>query len=171
MQIRQLTPEDAEAYFEHRRRALASEPLSFLSSPEDDRASSVAVVHELLDRGPDSVIYGAFEEGLVGSVGIFREPKMKAAHRGHIWGLYVVPERRRQGVARELLDTAVDHARTQLGMAQINLGVTDVAPAALALYESAGFRRWGTEPAYLRVDGRSVDAHHLVLTLERDGDG
>lgn len=170
MQTRRLTPDDAEAYFALRREALLREPLAFLSSPEDDRASTVDAVRELLSRAPESVIYGAFEGGLVGCIGIYREPKSKAAHRGHIWGLYVTPEQRRKGIARRLMDAAIGHARTQLGVAQINLGVTDIAPGALALYESFGFRVWGTEPRYLQVGDQTADAHHLILLLDEEGD-
>jgi len=170
MRTRQLTPDDAEAYFALRREALTEEPLAFLSSPEDDPASSIEAVRDMLDRGPESVIFGAFDGGLVGSVGIYREPKRKAAHRGHIWGLYVAPAYRRRGAARRLLEAALEHARSELGVAQVNLGVTDIAPAALSLYESFGFRLWGTEPQYLQVGDQSVDAHHLILLLDEEVD-
>jgi ribosomal protein S18 acetylase RimI-like enzyme len=166
MQIRELTPEDAGAYLRLRQQALASEPLAFLSSPQDDRASSVEAVRELLSRGPDSVIFGAFDEDLVGSVGVYREPELKAAHNAHVWGMYVAPDLRRRGAGRELLLAALEHARRLSGVVQVHLGVTDVASSARRLYESVGFRRWGTEPRYLRQAGRSIDCHHLVLALD-----
>ena len=169
MEIRQLTPEDAERYFEHRREALESEPLAFLSSPEDDLASSVDAVRELLDRGPESVVFGALVgDDLVGSVGIYREPKRKARHRAHIWGMYVTQAHRRQGAARALMLAALDHARGRPGVVQVHLGVTEGAHAARRLYESLGFRRWGTEPRYLQHRGRYVDSHHMVLALDDD---
>lgn len=168
METRQLTPEDAARYFDHRREALEREPLAFLSSPGDDIASSVEAVREQLGRAPESVVFGAFDGGLVGSVGVYRDPKHKAVHRAHIWGMYVTPEYRRRGIGRALLLAAVDHARSQPGVLQAHLGVTDAAPEARRLYEIFGFRRWGTEPRYLRHGDRFVDSHHLVLTFEEE---
>ena len=129
MEIRHLTPEDAEQYFEHRREALEEEPLAFLSSPEDDLAASVDAVRELLDRGPESVIFGALVgDGLAGSLGIYREPKRKARHKAHMWGMYVSRAHRRQGTGRALLLAALDHAQERSGVIQVHLGVTDTSP-------------------------------------------
>jgi ribosomal protein S18 acetylase RimI-like enzyme len=52
--------------------------------------------------------------------------------------LYVVPERRGQGLGRALLEAAMDHARER-GAARIDLNTSVDDVAARALYESAGF--------------------------------
>ena len=166
MHIRLLTPEDASEYFEFRRQALESEPFVFLSSPEDPVGATLEDVRRDLGRGPESVLFGAFDGALVGAIGAYREPKLKAAHRARIWRLYVRPGARHRGIGRALLDAALDHARRRLGAVQVHLGVSAAAVPARKLYESAGFRCWGTEPRWLRHGGREVDLHHMVLELE-----
>jgi GNAT superfamily N-acetyltransferase len=60
---------------------------------------------------------------------------------GVLWieELYVVPERRRRGVARALLAFAVDEAR-RFGIASVELEVVQGMEAAHALYRALGFR-------------------------------
>ena len=165
MQIRQLTGDDGEAYLAHRQMALRSEPFAFLSSPDDDVATTVEDMRRHLERVPESVVFGAFDPDLIGSVGIYREPKLKAAHRAHIWGMYVRSDRRCRGVARALIAAAIDHARSLPGIDQVQLGVTEASIAAQQLYESLGFRQWGIEPRYIFHEGRYIDTHHMVLVL------
>ena len=55
--------------------------------------------------------------------------------------LLVAPERRRQGIARRLLDTAVAHARAG-GRIPI-LDVWTGLPGAIAMYDGLGWRRLG----------------------------
>ncbi len=166
MKIRQLTPADTTLYIEHRRQALQTEPLAFLSSPQDDLTVDADAFRERLGRAPLSVIFGAFEDELVGSVGIYREPKLKAAHKAHIWGMYVAPKYRRRGIGRGLLLEAVQHARSLPDVIQVQLGVSEVAVGARKLYESMGFRPWGEEPRYLQHEGRYVSCQYLVLRLD-----
>jgi ribosomal protein S18 acetylase RimI-like enzyme len=52
--------------------------------------------------------------------------------------LYVVPDRRGEGLGRALLETAMDAARAE-GADHIELGTSESDTAARALYESAGF--------------------------------
>jgi ribosomal protein S18 acetylase RimI-like enzyme len=52
--------------------------------------------------------------------------------------LYVVPERRGEGLGRALLDAAMQAAR-DAGATHIDLGTSEDDVAAIALYESAGF--------------------------------
>lgn len=165
-EIRLLTPEDAECYVEHRRRALRDEPLAFTASPEDDVASSVDAVRDLLARTPDSVVFGAFSETLVGSVGIYRDQHLKAGHKAHIWGMYVEPPSRRYGIARALLEAAVGYARALGGVSLVHLSVSETARAAKGLYTGFGFRVWGSEPDSLRYDGQSAAEDHMVLVLD-----
>jgi ribosomal protein S18 acetylase RimI-like enzyme len=165
--IRQLLPDDAAAYFALRREALLDAPLAFAASPEDDICSSVEAVRERLECGPpDQVVLGAFLPQLVAAVGIYRDRHLKASHKAHIWGMYVSPASRRQGLARELLAAAVRHAGALPQVEWVHLSVSSAAPAAQKLYEQAGFRVWGAEPDALRHEGRTVVEHHMILRLD-----
>jgi RimJ/RimL family protein N-acetyltransferase len=163
--IRALRESDAEAYAALRQAALREAPLAFAASPSDDVASSSDAVREQLRRAPASVILGAFQSELIGAVGVLRDRHIKASHKVHVWGLYVVPSERRHGVAAALLEAAVGHARTLPGVAWVHLSVSSAAPAARRLYERAGFTVWGAEPDALRHDGEAVIEHHMALRI------
>ena len=163
--IRTLCADDADAYAALRRRALLDAPLAFGASPSDDLAASSDAVREQLRHGPESVILGAFRDQLVGAVGVLRDRHLKAAHKVRVWGMYVVPQHRRRGIAAELLAAAIAHARSLPGVESVHLIVSSAAPGARRLYERAGFQVWGTEPDALRHEGQSVVEHHMVLRL------
>jgi len=167
--IRRLRPEDAAALASLRREALTSDPLAFSASTEDDRALSLDFVRSALADDQEQAVFGKFEGAdLTGMVGVIRASGVKQRHKGTIWGMYVVPRARNNGVGRALLEAAIDHARSWSGLEQLELGVTDAALTARRLYETAGFRRWGREPRALQWNGRFVAEHHLVLHL-REG--
>lgn len=156
--IRILTESDDSAYVALRRRSLTESPLSFAASPEDDFAGS--------NLRPEWIVLGAFAgDTLAGLVGLLRDAKVKSAHKVHVWGMYVAPEHRGQGLGRGLLEAAIHHARSLPGATWISLTVTDAAPGARRLYEQAGFEVWGTQPDALRHDGRTVADHHMMLAL------
>ncbi len=162
--IRALTTDDATAFMAVRGAALAHEPFAFSASPEDDLASSSEFVRAAFERRGQAT-FGAFDPHLIGIVGVRRDRQVKGAHRAHVWGMYVVPERRREGVGRGLLEAAVRFARSLSGVSRVNLSVSTTATAALALYERMGFVAWGTEPAAMEVGGRQVAEHHMTLVL------
>lgn len=162
--VRQLHPEDAESYIAIRRQALEQEPFAFLSSVEDDRALSASFVREALASSSQAT-FGAFAPELVGIVGVHRDSHRKAAHKAHIWGLYVTPGERRSGIGRSLMKRAIRFSRELPGVSQIHLGVAANAMPALRLYHSLGFVAWGVEPNALRVGSATVAEHHMVLEL------
>ena len=166
MIIRALTPADAEPYLPVRREALEMEPFAFGSSPEDDRASSIEFLRTAFAR-TDQATFGAFAPGLVGTVGISRDGTRKGAHKALIWGMYVRADQRGRGVGRRLMEEALGFARRNfLGVTHVQLCVSDRGLAAAALYQSLGFRVWGSEPAGLCVNGVLTTEHHMVLVLE-----
>jgi L-amino acid N-acyltransferase YncA len=71
-------------------------------------------------------------------------------------GVYVAPEHQRAGVARALLAQAIDRAPT-LGVATLLAFVFGHNAPSLALFERAGFERWGTLPEIARLDERRAD--------------
>jgi ribosomal protein S18 acetylase RimI-like enzyme len=163
--IRQMEPSDASQVFTLRRKAILDSPLAFLASPEDDVASSVEVVRELLGRAPDSVVFGAEAGELVGMLGVVREGRAKAAHKLQFWGMYVTPDCRGHNIGRGLLRSALLHARRLDGVATVNLSVAETADAARQLYESEGFVLWGVEPDAIRCGRESVAEYHMQLAL------
>ena len=167
--IRELRDGDVETFVELRREALLDSPLAFVASPDDDVFSAPGTVREQLRGAPESVIIGAFRPRLVGAVGLHRDRLLKSAHKAHLWGLYVTPSHRRQGVASELRDAVLRHAAGIPGVSWVHLKVSAATPAAQRLYERAGFRVWGIEPAGARYNGQTVADYHMALSLEVDG--
>jgi ribosomal protein S18 acetylase RimI-like enzyme len=165
--IRQLEVGDADAYLRLRREALRDSPLAFVSSADDDLVSSAEAAREQLRKAPDSVLLGAFEPDLIGAVGLYRDRHIKAAHKAHLWGMYVSPTFRRRGIAAGLLRAAVDYARSMPGVSWVQLSVSDAAPEARRLYERAGFETWGEERDALRHGGAAAGQHHMALQILR----
>ena len=161
--IRPLDANDLDQYIALRQRALREEPLSFSSSADNDFASSHELLESQIERAPDWVIF--VESAFAGCVGLFRARQAKASHRMQLWGMYVVPEDRGRGLGNRLLHAAIAHARALGDVAWIDLGVTTAAPAAMQLYESAGFVPYGVLRDALRFEGKSVDEVFMTLPL------
>ena len=127
--------------------------------PVDEFAIRITPTHE-------RAVFGAFDgDTLVGITGVRRDARAKIAHKATIWGVFVDPAYRGQGIAQTLLENATAHAAQAWGCKQLMLCVNEVNANAERLYASQGFVRFGTEPRSLFVDGRFYDEHHMVKTL------
>jgi ribosomal protein S18 acetylase RimI-like enzyme len=80
-----------------------------------------------------------------------------------VWGMYVHPSERGRGLGRLLLGSVLERLRRIEGVEQVQLAVTAGNEPALKLYESAGFRVYGREPAALKVAGINYD--ELLLSV------
>jgi ribosomal protein S18 acetylase RimI-like enzyme len=167
MEIRRLTEEDAQLFYDFRMLALETDPFSFVESPDELRQIHVSAYAERLRASnAENFVFGAFRDrSLVGSVGFYQEIPAKRRHKGHIWGVFVVPSARRQGIARALMTHAIAAARAIPGLDQIFLTVSITQQAARALYCSLGFRSFGIEPWGIRIGAMSVDEEHMLLDL------
>lgn len=173
-EIRQLTGADAAAFQALRLRSLRESPEAFGSSYDEEVSRPLAGVAERLEaaRTPTAkIVFGAFANGaLMGVIGCVQESRIKARHKAVIWGMYVVPEARGQGVGRELLDRAVVEARAWPNVERIILSAVERATAARALYRSAGFKSYAREVDAFRQNGRSDTLEFFALELsERSG--
>jgi GNAT superfamily N-acetyltransferase len=88
-----------------------------------------------------------------------------------IQDLYVVPDRRRRGIATFLIHAAEDRARSR-GWAGISLSVSkDGAPETRTLYEGLGYVDAGVEPVRvagtIMLRGRPFDVDDTLLYLRK----
>ena len=156
-------PVDAADFQELRLRGLAECPTAFASSLAEEGDAGPAAIAQRLAPAPDGAVLGAFDVAtLAGVVGVKREHHAKLAHKAFLWGMYVAPEHRRRRVGRLLVDAALAQAYAMPGVARVNLGVNAANAAAIALYEGAGFTRFGLERDFMRVDGAPQDELHMV---------
>lgn len=77
---------------------------------------------------------------------------------------FVAPYARGQGAGRKLVQTAEQLAE-QIGFRAMQLDVRETQEAAIALYESMSYRRWGVNPAYAMVEGRLVAGYYYAKAL------
>lgn len=112
-------------------------------------------------------IWGAWnaQQELVGLVGLRHQLQAKLQHKASLYTVYVAPSARGTGLGRQLLETAIRHARQHADLRQLLLGVTAGNTAALRLYQSLGFVEYGHEPEALCVDGRYYDEILMRLAL------
>ena len=87
---------------------------------------------------------------------------MRAPGEAQILNLSVVPDARRQGLGRALLERFVDDA-VRAGAAQIFLEVRISNTAAIALYQSAGFEAVARRANYYPATPQSLGEDALVM--------
>jgi len=117
---------------------------------------------------PDRLLFLARLDGVVvGSAQLVRPPRNNEAQAfaAQLTAVYIAPYARGFGLARLLLARVEEHA-AGMGFRVLNLDVRETQESAIALFEALGYVRWGTHPAYARVDGRTVAGHHYYKLLE-----
>jgi ribosomal protein S18 acetylase RimI-like enzyme len=172
MEIRFLNTQDIVIYRDLRLQALIESPTAFGSSYEEESCFSLTDFAARLRPHDDSTngIFGAFgdKDRLIGMLGFSREKRLKRAHIGSLWSMYVLPENRGRGVGSALLDRALSYAQCLGNLRQIVLSVTTNNLAACSLYKSRGFERFGLERDALFIDGTYFDEEHLALHFNHD---
>lgn len=117
---------------------------------------------------PDRMLFLARLDGtVVGSAQLVRPPRNNEAQAfaAQLTHAYIAPYARGFGLARRLVARVEEHAAA-MGFRVLNLDVRETQDSAIKLFEGLGYVRWGTHPAYARVDGRTVAGHSYYKLLE-----
>jgi len=169
--VRELAEADLGAYKALRDHALAHHEEAFTSdAPTEARRTAqsyAARIGRSANGGNgESFTLGAFRgDRLVGAISCERDPRTKVRHIGHVIGTMVHADEQGRGVGRALLDGLIARAAADAELHQLTLTVTAGNAVAERLYARAGFVPFGTQPRAIRVGGRFLDKHHLLLNL------
>lgn len=100
--IRLLDEYDAQLYQVVRLRALKSDPDSFGSTYEQESVGPLEMFAEWIRQTANKFTLGCFDDrqSLIAIVNFVREDGLKTVHKGNIYGMYVEPRFRGQGVGR-----------------------------------------------------------------------
>jgi ribosomal protein S18 acetylase RimI-like enzyme len=77
---------------------------------------------------------------------------------------FVAPWARGHGLAKQLLTAAEDEAKAS-GLSLIKLNVRADLDGAIKLYESCGYRRWGTLDKFEIIEGKMIAGHFYCKDL------
>ncbi|HEY7706444.1 MAG TPA: GNAT family N-acetyltransferase [Gaiellaceae bacterium] len=163
--VRRASPGDAGALVELAE-SVGSEPEGWLISDGTWRtAGEERRFLRALRRYSDAAVFVAeVPEGIVGRLSLGRDPHPASRHVADL-GLMVAATHRRRGVGSALLREAIDWAR-QSDVRKLELHVFPHNEAALALYESFGFRREGLRRGHYRRGEEYVDAVLMALDVQ-----
>lgn len=161
LQIRKLIADDALQLRTIRLFALKDAPTAFTESYEEMAALDQQDYVKILN---DVTYIGAFAEGkLVGVMGYFVRPHRKQWHQGVLFGVYVYPDWRGHGLARQMLEHLLTEARRRVEIMVLQVAVDNFS--ARHTYLNAGFQSYGIEPKALKIGEEYIDEEHMWLEL------
>ncbi|WP_114945712.1 GNAT family N-acetyltransferase [Microvirga calopogonii] len=164
--IRPLRPADAPAYRDLRLEALQSSPEAFGSSYEEEAPLPLETIQARIPVSGPNAIFGAFAaDTLVGMAGFAVYERVKARHKGVMWGVFVTPEWRRQRVGKALVRQVIDHASRHVIMLEAAVGLTN--ERARRTYHDLGFKPYGIEHKAIRIGEVFHDEELLYLDLQK----
>jgi ribosomal protein S18 acetylase RimI-like enzyme len=109
-------------------------------------------------------MFGAFdEERLIGITGFNRMARKRASHRGEIVQVYVDANYRGQNIGERLVRHALDYAFHLDGIEQVQLSVIASNQAAIKLYEKLGFKSFGVQSHYFKVEDSYLDQQFMQI--------
>jgi ribosomal protein S18 acetylase RimI-like enzyme len=164
--IAKLPPEKWQEYKALRLQALQDDPQAFsepfgkaVAYPDERWQQRAAEAY----AGKESlIVFARAGEQLVGMVGAFFPPHETGV--AEIFGVYVVPEARGKGIAKQLLDSLLHELKANPKIVTAKLSVNKGQLAAVKLYESSGFKVVGEENLLLG-DGNYYDAYLMEMLL------
>ena len=167
MELRKLTNIDLDACWQCRLRALEFAPTAFGTTLSECIANGSGRLQRIFSGdGINEVVFGAvLENKIVGMLIVSRENGLKSRHKASITSMYVDLDQRKKGIATQLLDLAIEHAKNRMGAIAIFLSVEASNSSAQKLYSSRGFKCWGREPFALLSEGVFFEEDHLILKL------
>ena len=160
---KELKAKDWREFQKLRLEALQECPDNFASSFEEEVKNTEEKLIKILD---DNYIIGAFDhDDLIAMVAFYKLNLRKIEHKGIIWGLYLKKTYRSNGIASELLNEIIKHARSNVLQVQLSVNTKNIK--AINLYKKHGFIIYGTELESIKIGNNFHDEYLMYLKLKK----
>lgn len=173
MDIRKLTKDNAREFWKLRFRALREDGDAFGATYEEEIKKPMQSLIEIFNNNyikpiNNNFILGAFndENKIIGVIGLYRETRIKLKHKATIWGMYIIPEYRRKGVAKELITELINISKTMEELEQLNLAVVSSNIKAIKLYNTLEFVTYGKEKNAIKSNNKYYDEDYMVYFVK-----
>ena len=158
---RRLLKADAAEFRRLRLEGLKRHPHAFGASFAAEVTQSLEVFADGLER---NVVFGGFDENaLQGIVGFSRHQHAKMKHKGSLNAMYVSEAARGTGLAMQLVQALLAHARQDVELVQLTVTRSNVR--ARRFYEKCGFGVYGVEPKALKIEDDYLDELLMWVSL------
>lgn len=169
VQISKPTLEEWEAFRELRLLSLQDSPIAFLALYDDEKLLPEEKWRTRIEgslKGEVGEMIVARADGkLIGLVGVQYLQPAKLRHVAHIWGTYVDPKYRGQGIGRKLMEKIIEMAKAHQGIKKIKIEVIPEQISAYELYKKLGFEMIGVSHNEVCSEGNYYDEILMEMLL------
>lgn len=113
------------------------------------------------------LVVGRLNDAIAGTLQIIFQPNNNEAQQNimTIISHFVAPWARGFGLAKLMIDRSEDIG-IENGANCVQLDVRETQKAAIKLFESKGYQRWGINPNYATVNGTNIKGFYYYKTLK-----
>jgi len=168
MNIRCINADDAEDFSALRREVTRENPVPMGLTYEEELTRTLESFRTQLSFTHPNAMFGSFVGGeLTATAAVGYVSKFPSSrHKMVMWGVFTSPRYRRQGLSRQVVEAAIQHAFSN-GVHRVNLQVYVPNEPAVGLYKSIGFVECGAEPEAVYLDGQYYDGVHMTLVKKQ----
>ena len=114
-----------------------------------------------------NLILGRLNNVVAGTLQLVSQPPNNEAQQSisNISSHFLAPWARGFGLAKKMIDVAEQKA-LEMGSNCLQLDVREGQEAAIKLFESRGYKKWGTNPLYALVNGKNIKGYYYYKKLK-----
>ncbi len=112
------------------------------------------------------LIVGRMNGSIAGALQIYFNPPNNEAQKNiaKIQSHFVTPWARGYGLAKAMIDEAILISKEN-NKKNIQLDIRETQSAAIQLFESKGFKKWGENPSYAYINGKKVQGYYYLKDI------
>ena len=114
----------------------------------------------------NKLIVGRLNNDIAGSMQLSFNPSNNEAQKtiARIQSHFVAPWARGYGLAKAMIDFAVAKSKEN-AKNSIQLDIRETQTAAIQLFESKGFVKWGENPSYAYINGNPIKGYYYYKNI------